>query len=128
MARESPLDLRRALRQSNRMRRWQLAGRKARRCYALVCALVLVASNRSQALDYFVDPSGANGAHPTVQSALEAIDGQTAINRANVFIAPATYIEQLTVDKPFVTFIGQGETPTAVKISFNDRPAGPPTY
>jgi pectin methylesterase-like acyl-CoA thioesterase len=78
-----------------------------------------------QASDYFVNPSGLNGAFPTVQSAVDAVLGQTEINRANIFVAPARYVERVTVDKPFVTFIGQGVTPADVNISFNSTQAYP---
>jgi len=82
-------------------------------------AIVFLAPNGARALDYFVDPSGANGALPTVQSAVDAVVGQTESDRANIFIAPGRYVELVTVDKPFVTFIGQGAAPTDVVISFN---------
>jgi pectin methylesterase-like acyl-CoA thioesterase len=72
-----------------------------------------------QASDYFVNPSGSNGAFPTVQSAVDAVVGQTEIDRANIFVAPARYVERVAVNKPFVTFIGQGATPADVNISFN---------
>lgn len=88
---------------------------------ALAClgAIMPALPNRAQASDYFVNPSGANGAFPTVQSAVDAVVGQTEINRANIFIAPARYIERVRVDKPFVTFIGQGAAPADVNILFN---------
>jgi pectin methylesterase-like acyl-CoA thioesterase len=54
-----------------------------------------------------------------VQSAVDAVAGQTETDRANIFIAPARYVELVTVDKPFVTFIGRGAVPTDVVISFN---------
>jgi pectin methylesterase-like acyl-CoA thioesterase len=78
-----------------------------------------------QASDYFVNPSGVNGAFPTVQGAVDAVVGQTEINRANLFIAPARYVERVTVNKPFVTFIGQGAAPADVNISFNSTLAYP---
>jgi pectin methylesterase-like acyl-CoA thioesterase len=71
------------------------------------------------ARDYFVNPSGANGAFPTVQSAVDAVTGQTESERANIFIAPARYLERVTIDKPYVTFIGQGAGPADVTISSN---------
>jgi pectin methylesterase-like acyl-CoA thioesterase len=85
---------------------------------------MLALSNGALADDYFVNPSGANGAFPTVQSAVNAVTGQTESNRANIFLAPARYVEMVTVDKPFVTFIGQGGAPTDVTISFNGTPGG----
>lgn len=89
---------------------------------ACFCAIVSSTPNGARAGDYFVNPSGANGAFPTVQSAVDAVVGQTETDRANIFIAPARYVELVTVDKPFVTFIGQGAVPTEVIISFN-RPS-----
>ena len=80
------------------------------------------------ARDYFVNPSGANGAYPTVQSAVDAVDGQTETDRANVFIAPGKYIERVAVEKPFVTFIGQGAAPADVTISFNGTPVTVPQF
>ena len=67
-----------------------------------------------------MDPSGGNGAFPTVQSAVDAVDGQTETDRANIFIAPGRYVAHVIVDRPFVTFIGQGGAPGDVTISFND--------
>ena len=94
--------------------------RKKYRCaFGCVCALELAASCGLRAGDYFVNPIGSNGAFPTVQSAVDAVAGQTEIDRANIFIAPARYVERVTVDKPFVTFIGLGATPADVNISFN---------
>ena len=80
------------------------------------------------ARDYFVNPSGANGAFPTVQSAVDAVDGQTETDRANIFIAPGKYIERVAVEKPFVTFIGQGAAPADVTISFNGTPVNVPQF
>jgi Pectinesterase len=97
---------------------------------ALACAglIVFALPGGVRANDYFVDPSGAGGAFLTVQSAVDAVTGQTEINRANIFLAPATYVEQVTVDKPFVTFIGQGVAPASVKISFNGTPVNTPVF
>lgn len=95
---------------------------------AYVCVMVLSASSGARARDYFVNPSGTNGAFPTVQSALDAVVGQTEIDRANIFIAPARYVEQVTIDKPFVTFVGQGAAPADVNISFNGIPVYYPEY
>lgn len=86
---------------------------------ACVCAIVLAASSGARARDYFVNPSGADDAFPTVQSAVDAVVGQTETDRANIFIVAARYVERVTVDKPFVTFIGQGAAPANVTISFN---------
>ncbi|MDP9004493.1 MAG: pectinesterase family protein [Verrucomicrobiota bacterium] len=72
--------------------------------------------------------SGADGAFPTLQSAVDAVAGQTATDRANIFLAPGRYVEQVTIDKPFVTFIGQGATPADVTISFDRVPVYQPLY
>lgn len=80
------------------------------------------------ARDYFVNPSGGDGAYPTVQSAVDAVAGQTEIDRANIFIAPGRYVERVSIDKPFVTFIGQGEAPAEVVISFNGVQTQAPTF
>lgn len=89
---------------------------------ASLCALVCLGPPVIWARDYFVDPSGANGAYPTVQSAVDAVTGQSETERANIFIAPGKYVERVAVEKPFVTLIGQGEAPTNVIISFNGTP------
>jgi len=90
--------------------RWLLAG---------VCVIICLGPEKAPARDYLVDPSGANGAFLTVQSAVDAVTGQTETDRANIFIAPGKYIERVAVEKPFVTFIGQGAAPADVTISFN---------
>ena len=63
-----------------------------------------------------------------MQSAVDAVEGQTEIDRANIFIAPAKYVERVLVDKPFVTFIGQGAAPKNVIISANGTPLSIPKY
>src|SRR2546423_8313737 len=98
--------------------------RKAHRLWfrwllASVSVIICLGPEKTPARDYFVDLSGANGAYPTVQSAVDAVTGQTETDRANIFIAPGKYIERVAVDKPFVTFIGQGAAPADVTISFN---------
>jgi pectin methylesterase-like acyl-CoA thioesterase len=93
--------------------------RQLRETLICVCAIVLTALSGTQARDYFVNPSGADGAFRTVQSAVDAVAGQTESDRANIFLAPARYVEQLTVDKPFVTLIGQGGASADATISFN---------
>jgi pectin methylesterase-like acyl-CoA thioesterase len=72
--------------------------------------------------DFFVNPGGENGEFPTVQSAIDAVEGQTATDRANIFVAPGRYVEQVTVDKPFITLIGSGTAPEEVVLSFNSTP------
>jgi pectin methylesterase-like acyl-CoA thioesterase len=86
---------------------------------ASVSVIICLAPEKTPARDYFVDPSGANGAFLTVQSAVDAVTGQTETDRANIFIAPGKYIERVDVEKPFVTLIGQGTVPADVTISFN---------
>ena len=83
-----------------------------RRVFAGGCVGLCLCPSIATSRDYFVDKSGANGAFPTVQSAVDAVSGQTETDRANIFIAPGKYIERVAVDKPFVTFIGQGKVPT----------------
>ena len=65
---------------------------------ACVCAVVLVVPAGASARDFFVNPSGADGAYATVQSAVNAVTGQTEIERANIFIAPGKYLERVSVD------------------------------
>ena len=73
---------------------------RAGRIWALLgVAALLLAVSSARATDYYVDP-GAAGAHPTVQSAVDAIAGQSEFNRANIFIAPGIYHERVTVSKP----------------------------
>jgi pectin methylesterase-like acyl-CoA thioesterase len=86
---------------------------------ASVSVIICLGPEKAPARDYFVDPSGANGAFLTVQSAVDAVTGQTETDRANIFIAPGKYIERVAVEKPFVTLIGQGTAPADVTISFN---------
>jgi pectin methylesterase-like acyl-CoA thioesterase len=82
----------------------------------------------TDARDYFVNPNGMNGAFPTVQSAVDAVTGQTETDRANIFIAPGKYIERVALEKPFVSFIGQGAAPGDVTISFNGTPVRVPAF
>src|SRR5882724_1980362 len=81
-------------------------------------ASLLAMLNSADAVDYYVAPTGAN-AYPTVQAAVDAVSGQSELNRANIFIAPGTYHELVTVDKPFISFIGTGASADATKISFS---------
>jgi pectin methylesterase-like acyl-CoA thioesterase len=76
------------------------------------------------ARDYFVNPSGTNGAFTTVQSAVNAVSDQTEFERANIFIAPGKYVERVKIDKPYVTLIGQGTAWWDVIISSNGTAAG----
>lgn len=78
----------------------------------------LVFSAEAAAENYYVDPSGANGAFTTVQAAVDAVTGETELNRANIFIAPGDYHELLTITKPYVSLIGTGASADAVTIEF----------
>ena len=91
-------------------------------------AIVCLAPAETLARDYFVAPDGRDGAFPTVQSAVDAVDGQTETDRANIFIAPGKYVERVAVEKPFVTFIGQGAAPADVTISFDGTPVNFPEF
>ena len=95
---------------------------------ACFCAFVVIASRKAPARDYFVNPSGGDGAFLTVQSAVDAVAGQTEMDRANIFLAPARYVERVRVDKPFVTFVGQGTRPADVTISFSGTPSYGPSH
>lgn len=86
------------------------------------CVVIAAAPKSARSRDYFVRQSGAFGAFQTVQSAVDAVEGQTETDRANIFISPGTYVERVVVDKPFVTFIGRGAAPADVNISFNAIP------
>jgi pectin methylesterase-like acyl-CoA thioesterase len=92
------------------------------------CLVLCLAPGMTDARDYFVNPNGVNGAFPTVQSAVDAVTGQTETDRANIFIAPGKYVERVTVEKPFVSFIGQGAAPADVTISFNGTPVSVPAF
>jgi pectinesterase len=117
------LDLARPLRNDLLMQRRQFLGGLA--CF---CAITTVLPAGARASDYFVNPNGANGAFTTVQSAVNAVAGQTETDRANIFIAPGRYFELVTINKPFVTFIGQGAASADVNIAFNGThsPTGGP--
>jgi pectin methylesterase-like acyl-CoA thioesterase len=97
-------------------------GPRLRWALVCLCAIVAAAPERARARDYFVRQSGAYGAFQTVQSAVDAVEGQTETDRANIFIYPGTYVERVVVDKPFVTFVGRGADPADVNISFNAIP------
>ena len=84
----------------------------------LGAASLLAMLSSARAADYFVNPSDAN-AYPTVQAAVDAVSGQSEFNRANIFIAPGTYHEVVTVDQPYVSFIGTGSSADQTRISFS---------
>ena len=81
-------------------------------------ASLLAALSSARATDYYVDPSDEN-AYATVQDAVDAVVGQSEFNRANIFIAPGTYREIVTIDKPFISFIGTGGSADATTIVFS---------
>lgn len=72
--------------------------------------------------NFYVNPTGAGGAYTSIQAAVNAVPAGTALNRTNIFIAPGVYTEtagansNLVVNKPFLTFVGQGDSPTDVVI------------
>lgn len=78
-----------------------------------------VICHSASAADYFVNPRGANGTYTTVQAALDAVNGESEWNRANVYIAPGTYRELVTIAKPYVTLVGQGSSAASTTISAN---------
>lgn len=63
-----------------------------------------------------------------MQGAVDGVSGQTETDRANIFIAPGRYVERVLVDKPFITFIGQGGAPADVTISFNKTLVSVPVF
>jgi len=81
-------------------------------------AALLAALNSASAADYYVNPSDGN-AFPTVQAAVDAVAGQSEFNRANIFIAPGAYREIITINKPYLSFIGEGSSPDATTIVFS---------
>ncbi|MFL6590013.1 MAG: pectinesterase family protein [Chthoniobacterales bacterium] len=89
----------------------------------LGAASLLALLHSARAADYYVNP-GDQTAYPTVQAAVDAVSGQSELNRANIFIAPGKYHEMVTVTKPFIGFIGTGATPAATTISFSQAYVG----
>jgi pectinesterase len=87
------------------------------RVWVLLRLVALAAVSSARATDYYVNP-GAADAYATVQSAVDAVAGQSEFNRANIFIAPGIYRERVTVGKPYVSFIGEGDSPQATTITF----------
>ena len=81
-------------------------------------AALLAALSSASATDYNVDPSDEN-AFASVQDAVDAVTGQSELDRANIFIAPGTYHELVTVYKPYISFIGTGDSAEATKITFS---------
>jgi hypothetical protein len=81
-------------------------------------AAFLSALATARAADYFVDPADPT-AFATVQDAVDAVAGQKEFNRANIFVAPGTYRELVTIAKPYVSLIGTGSSPNATTIVFS---------
>lgn len=92
--------------------------RKVDATWLLQVAALLAALHSASAADYYVDPGDAS-AYVTVQDAVDAVTGQSEFDRANIFIAPGAYHELVTVSKPFISFIGTGDSPEATKITFS---------
>jgi hypothetical protein len=92
--------------------------RSALGLFLLNGAVALAFAPGAEAENYYVNPSGAHGAFSAVQAAVDAVTGATELNRANIFIAPGTYNELLTISKPFVSLIGVGDSPETVTIEF----------
>lgn len=103
--------------------RWESGGLRTAAWLALVW---LGFAAPTSAADYRVDPSGAGGAYTSIQAALNAVAGQSAANRANIYIAPGTYNESFDVSKPHVSFIGQGASPEEVAIIGGGQGIGDP--
>lgn len=85
--------------------------------------LVFVSMNGiCKAADFYVNPTGADGAFTSIQEAVNAVPAGTSAERTNIYIAPGVYTEttgtngNLNVNKPFLTFIGQGASPSDVVI------------
>src|SRR4051794_16645486 len=89
----------------------------------LGAASLLAVHHSARATDYYVDP-GDQTAYATIQAAVDAVSGQSELNRANIFIAPGKYHEIVTVTKPFIGFIGTGAAPSATTISFSQAYLG----
>jgi len=102
----------------------RLSSRKVDGALSLfLVASLLPALSTAGATDYHVDPNNQN-AYATVQDAVDAVAGQSEFNRANIFIAPGTYHEIVTVNQPYISFIGTGPSPDATTIVFS-RMVGP---
>ena len=86
----------------------------------MLLLLLLAMTSAAWATDYYVDPSSAN-AYPNVQAAVDAVSGQSEFDRANIFIAPGSYHELVSVGEPYISFIGTGATPDATRIVFSKR-------
>jgi pectinesterase len=76
--------------------------------------------------DYFVDPN-CSSAYSTIQAAHDAVSGQSPANRANIYIAPGTYIGLINITKPNISLIGLGDSPLDVFITFDGAQLYAPT-
>jgi pectinesterase len=96
---------------------------------ALASAMMYGGGSVAQATDYFVDPNGAGrpNTYTSITTAIAAVTGQTDGNRANIYVAPGVYNEQISLAKPYVSLIGQSSAASDVLISFNGVPNVPPT-
>jgi pectin methylesterase-like acyl-CoA thioesterase len=92
--------------------------RKVDAGWLLQVAALLAALHQATATDYNVDPNDGS-AYATVQEAVDAVTGQSEFDRANIFIAPGTYREVVVIYKPYISFIGTGDSPDATKITFS---------
>lgn len=93
-----------------------------RRLWFAVFASVIVET--VGASSYYVDPNGTSGAFRTVQAAVDAVSGQSELNRANIVVAAGRYHELVTVAKPFISFIGTGDSPDDVTITYQHIESG----
>ncbi len=90
--------------------------------YCLIIAFLMLMHTVGHAADYFVDPTGANGAFTSIQAAVNTVPAGNVLERTNIFIAPGIYTEttganaNLNINKPFLTLIGQGASPAEVVI------------
>ncbi|TWT35956.1 Exo-poly-alpha-D-galacturonosidase precursor [Posidoniimonas corsicana] len=88
----------------------------------LLTLLLLHTCRPTDAVDLYVHPTGANGAYTSVQAAVNAAPPGSESNRTNIYIAPGVYNEtssssgNLIINKPFLSFIGQGAAPSDVVI------------
>lgn len=66
-----------------------------------------------------VNATGKNGCYSSIQAALDEAEDGTRVN-----VAPGTYRETLTINKPGIQLLGTGRTPGQVRID-GSRPANP---
>ncbi len=84
---------------------------------------LLAAASAPAVTHIYVNKTGANGAHTTVQAAVNAAPAGTASNRTIIHIAPGTYKEKINVpaSKTFLCFIGQTTDATKVVLTYNQN-------